>query len=240
MGLKSWLFIGKVYHKRFYPKVHTLNVRTYFIQFPLSRLPELKSLFFGVNRWNLLSFYAKDHGDRKGGDLQNWALSMLKKNGLDDEPDEIILQTFPRVLGFVFNPVSFWFCFKNGIRIATIIEVNNTFGGTHSYVLTSADEQTEKVFHVSPFNQVTGHYKFNFSLNEMSAKSVIQYFNGNHQMLIASIEGRAINWSDFNLFKTWVRNPLMTFMVVFYIHLHAGILFFKRVPFFGTLAKKEN
>ena len=135
MGMPAQLMVGQVMHRRLRPVINSFTYPVFYVQLPLKELNATGGAFFSIDRFNLLSFYQKDHGPRDGTALLPWIQSLLRQQGLP--PDgEIILQTFPRVLGYVFNPVSFWFCHNGaGELIAVLAEVNNTFGGTHSYLL---------------------------------------------------------------------------------------------------------
>ena len=105
---KEWLFHGTVFHKRFLPKKHAFRYPSIFICFPVSRISELKSRFFSINRFNLFSLKEADHGNGTG--IQQWISTFLKNESVIEADGEIWLMTMPRILGFVFNPVSFWWC----------------------------------------------------------------------------------------------------------------------------------
>jgi DUF1365 family protein len=238
--MNKWLYQGTVIHHRVFPKRHSLKYRVFFVSFPLSQISILNRAIFSVDRWNILSFFSKDHGDRKGGNLWNWAIQTLHSAGITCPISEIELQTFPRILGFVFNPVSFWYCFDGKTHVATIAEVNNTFGESHSYVVPASQLRQHKVLHVSPFFKVTGDYEFAFTLSLEERSADIKYFNDQRQLFFGRISGQSVEWNNKNLFWTWMRHPLMTFAVVFYIHLHAFILLLKGVPFFGKNGTVKN
>lgn len=234
MGLENLLYSGFVYHKRFVPKVHELKNRVFFIKFSLNDLEKMKNSIFSINRWNILSFWNKDHGFRDGKDLKNWAHQRLIESGIKQVPTDLVLMTFPRVLGYVFNPVSFWFCYHGNQHFATIAEVNNTFGNTHSYVIDSQDKNYDKEFHVSPFFKIEGYYKFKFDLKSKKQIIVlIDYYKDGVCQLKTLMQGHAIEWSSWNLFKQWLSHPAMTFVIVFLIHWHALLLITKKIPFFG-------
>ena len=148
------LFKASIYHKRFFPKSNEFRYSGFYIKFSIDRLNSLKSFLFSVNKFNLFSFYEKDHGYRDGSQLDAWVRDTLGEAGLNNFDGKIILQTFPRVLGYVFNPVSFWYCYSNDKLTAVICEVNNTFGESHSYVIKNQNNNNvtlPKEFHVSPF-----------------------------------------------------------------------------------------
>ena len=172
--MKCWLYLGEVLHRRVKPVVNAFRYRVFFLKFPLHRVAELSNAVFAVDRFNLLSFHHADHGD--GADLLTWARALLAREGVSDADGEIWLQCFPRVLGYVFNPVSFFFCHRADGRLRAIVaQVNNTFGERHCYLLeASAPAGVEplirngqlltarKVFHVSPFCAIEGGYRFRF------------------------------------------------------------------------------
>ena len=226
------LFEASIYHKRFYPKANKFRYSGFYIKFSIDKLQSLKSLLFSVNRFNLFSFYEKDHGYRDGSQLDAWVRDTLGEAGLTNFDGKIILQTFPRVLGYVFNPVSFWYCYRHDELAAVICEVNNTFGESHSYVITNQINNTvtlPKEFHVSPFYDIKGDYEFDFQKNNFVK---INYYFDNKLQLMTSINGEKISWSDFNLFKIFVRYPFYTIFVILFIHYQAIKLYIKKNKYF--------
>ena len=226
------LFEASIYHKRFYPKANKFRYSGFYIKFSIDSLQSLKSRLFSVNSFNLFSFYEKDHGYRDGSQLDAWVRDTLGEAGLTNFDGKIILQTFPRVLGYVFNPVSFWYCYRHEKLAAVICEVNNTFGESHSYVITNQINNTvtlPKEFHVSPFYDIKGDYEFDFQKNNFVK---INYYFDNKLQLTTSIKGENISWSDFNLFKIFVRHPFYTIFVILFIHYQAVKLFFKKNKYF--------
>jgi len=226
------LFKASIYHKRFFPKANDFRYSGFYIKFPIDRLQSLKSLLFSVNNFNLFSFYEKDHGYRDGSPLDIWARETLGKAGLTEFDGRIFLQTFPRVLGYVFNPVSFWYCYKQEELKAVICEVNNTFGESHSYVITNQYKKNTtlpKEFHVSPFYDIKGDYEFDFQKKNFVK---INYYFDKKLQLTTSINGENISWNDFNLFKIFVRHPFYTIFVIFLIHYQAIKLFVKKNKYF--------
>jgi DUF1365 family protein len=159
------------------------------------------------------------------------------------EDGEIVLQTFPRVFGYVFNPVSFWFCHdRSGNLIAVLAEVNNTFGGTHSYLLHRAGQvlregeeiKAEKVFHVSPFNDIEGGYRFRFQLQRSVQLARIDYDDADGELLLTSLSGKGQAWSSVALLAAFLRMPFLTLGVMVRIHWQALKLWLKGVPFRGA------
>ena len=190
----------------------------------------------------MLSFHEADHGPRDGSPLLPWICARLREHGLPDD-GEIVLQTFPRVLGFVFNPVSFWFCHdRAGALIAVLAEVNNTFGQHHAYLLHRHGEplaegdilKAEKCLHVSPFNDIQGGYRFRFLLARQKPLVRIDYDDADGPLLITSISGQPQSWRAGTFLAALIRMPLLTLGVIWRIHWQALRLWLKGVPFHGT------
>ena len=236
------LLIGQVMHRRLRPAKNAFVYPVFYVQMPLADLSAGKSPIFSVDRNNLLSFHQKDHGPRDGSPLLPWIQSLLREHGLPDD-GEIMLQCFPRVLGYVFNPVSFWFCRnRGGALIAVLAEVSNTFGGRHNYLLHNPDGTalrdgqlltTSKQFHVSPFCEVEGGYRFRFYLDKPALLARIDYDDAEGELLLTAISGKARAWSTQTLLAAFLRMPLLTAGVMLRIHWQALKLWLKGVPFFG-------
>ena len=236
------LLIGQVMHRRLRPAKNAFVYPVFYVQMPLADLSAGKSPIFSVDRNNLLSFHQKDHGPRDGSPLLPWIQSLLREHGLPDD-GEIMLQCFPRVLGYVFNPVSFWFCRNStGELIAVLAEVSNTFGGRHNYLLHNPDGTalrdgqvltTSKQFHVSPFCEVEGSYRFRFYLDKPALLARIDYDDAEGELLLTAISGKARAWSTQTLLAAFLRMPLLTAGVMLRIHWQALKLWLKGVPFFG-------
>jgi len=226
------LFKASIYHKRFFPRANEFRYSGFYIKFSIDRLHTLNSLLFSVNKFNLFSFYEKDHGYRDGTPINKWVRDTLEEAGIINFKGKILLQTFPRVLGYVFNPVSFWYCYNQEELSAVICEVNNTFGESHSYVITNQNKKNvtlPKEFHVSPFYDIKGNYEFDFQKNNFVK---INYYFDNKLQLITSINGENISWNDYNLFKIFVRHPFYTIFVILFIHYQAIKLFVKKNKYF--------
>lgn len=227
------LYFGKVYHKRIFPSIHDFTYPTFFIKLNLNHLSNNSLKSFSVNRFNLFSFYHCDHGFRDERSLFDFAKNILKRENVQLAFDNIILQTYPRILGYVFNPVSFWYLTNQNETVAIIAEVNNTFGETYSYLVLPNDIHNKKLFHVSPFNQIEGHYTFKFHNSEKKSKVQINYFTNNKLKLNTYIEGEEIDFTDKQLLKLFFTYPLYTIKTVWWIHKEAVKLYFKKIPFYG-------
>jgi uncharacterized protein len=159
---------GQVRHRRLRPREHAFAYSTYFLMLPMRHLRTEPCAALRRNRAGLLSFHDRDHGDGRA-DALAWLDERLAAEGVHDATGEVWLHTYPRVLGYVFKPVSFWYCHRpDGSLAAVLVEVNNTFGERHGYLLHGDgvafghELQAQKVFHVSPFCRVQGSYRFRF------------------------------------------------------------------------------
>lgn len=246
------LCFGGVRHERLRPAPNRFDYGVYFLRVPLRAIAGNAAArtmpatrLFSHNRFNLLSFHDRDHGDGRQPPLA-WIESVLAREGIADADGDIWLQAFPRVLGFVFNPVAFWFCHRQDGRLRAILcEVRNTFGEKHCYLLdTGADMpygielRAHKVFHVSPFCAIEGGYRFRFMRSPATADggertvARIDHDDARGPLLLTSIHGTARPLSDRAVVRAFFGYPFMTFGVVAKIHWQALRLWIKRVPFF--------
>lgn len=251
MSASAQLFFGKVMHRRLRPAIHHFVYPVYFCVLPLSALEQVGNPLFSINRFNLFSFHYADHGARDGSHPLPWIKALLARHGIEAD-GEISLQCFPRVLGFVFNPVSFWYCQnRSGQLVAVLAEVNNTFGERHNYLLAHADGrpigdgeviERKKVFHVSPFMAVAGHYRFRFyakAAPEAASGALahwrlacIDHVDAGGDLLHTSLSGKASEMACGPLLSAFFSYPWLTLGVVVRIHWQALRLWLKRVPFF--------
>ena len=195
---------------------------------------------FARNAGNLMSLHDRDHGGvPKAGSGTTWVRDVLQahKVALDGRID---LLAQPRLLGHVFNPVSFWLCHdKAGVLRCVIAEVSNTFGQRHSYLCHHADlrpitkDETldaAKIFHVSPFQPIEGGYTFRFDITDAHVHIVIDYSRGNGG-LIATLKGSRTPLSNTSIVKAALRRPFGSRRVLALIHWQAIKLWWKKATF---------
>ncbi|MEY3427804.1 MAG: hypothetical protein RIS60_1156 [Pseudomonadota bacterium] len=242
---------GQVRHVRLRPARHAFDYAAYFVMLPMRQLRSLtcnpntaKAIALSLNQPGFLSFYDEDHGDgrtpEEGGALA-WLESLLAEANVQDADGEIWLQTFPRVLGYTFKPVSFWYCHRKDQSLAAIVaEVHNTFGERHCYLLHEpkwgVTAQADKVFHVSPFCEVAGHYQFRFMRTHVNGEERIvarvDHSDTDGPLIQTSQSGKLVPATQAEIRRTFWHYPFWTFAVVLRIHWHALLLWLKRVPFF--------
>jgi len=245
---------GTVRHTRLRPVRNAFCYPAYFLRLPLTRLGEsLAGLrWCGHNRRGVLSFYDSDHvwpaADMASGVVATaqltplaWIRALLATQGIADADGEVWLHAFPRVLGYVFNPVTFWHCHRadGGLR-AIVCAVQNTFGERHCYLLAHADGRAiargellhaRKVFHVSPFCRIEGRYEFRFLAKDARSVARIDYLDDAGALLVTSIGGTHVPLDDRALRRAFFGHPLFTLGVVARIHWQALRLWLARVPF---------
>ena len=240
--LQPAVCFGAVMHERHTVANNRFVYPSAFLRLPLSRIDDLKVPLLGIERSNFFSFRRRDHGPRDGSALLPWLLSALDAHGVRAVCDgEVVLQTMPRVFGYVFNPVSFWFCHDaSGALRVVLAQVNNTFGERHNYLVHHADVRAiesgdalraRKVFHVSPFFPLSGEYRFRFERRGRVHAVQIDLWDEGVLQLSTRIGGRA-EVLDGHAMRRWMlRQPFMTLGVIARIHWQALRLAMRRVRF---------
>ncbi|MBS7808649.1 DUF1365 domain-containing protein [Variovorax sp. PCZ-1] len=230
---------GAVRHTRLRPARNAFAYPTYFLMLPMRSLGLHGAGELARNRAAAISFHDKDHGDGRA-DAMQWIDDLLKSEGIDDAKGEAWLHCYPRVFGYSFKPVSFWYCHReDGSLRAVVVEVNNTFGERHVYLLDHAkyghEMKATKVFHVSPFCNVEGQYRFRFMTTAKNARTVarIDYDDANGALINTSVSGDLQALNSQAIRKALLSYGAMTLGVIARIHWQALKLFLKRVPFFS-------
>lgn len=231
-------YLGQVMHDRLRPVRNRFVYPVFFVRLRVDALDQVRRTWFGVDRWSVLSIRRRDYGPRDGSSLVAWIQGRLEQAGIKAD-GEIWLQTFPRLFGFAFNPVSFWYCqAKNGQTVAVLAEVNNTFGERHCYLLDLSRRaepvaHCSKNFHVSPFLKVEGHYRFRFRESGTRNFVGIDYYDDAGLLLKTSISGCQQEFSWGPVSRALLTQPLMTLGIVARIHWQALRLWWRRVPVFA-------
>lgn len=244
MSAPACLYVGRTVHHRLTPRPHRFSYGVFQLLVDIDRL---ETAFAGLRlirrgRFGLFSFAEHDHGARDGSPLRAWAQARLAAAGLDVGARRIRVLCFPRILGFVFNPLSIFFVDDGDDRLeAVIYEVNNTFGQTHAYVIPAqgvGDERqsAEKAFYVSPFWPVEGGYRFRLSPpGERFRLSIVKH-SGGRPDFAASLTAHRRPLTDPHLLRLSLAMPLMTLGVVAAIHWEALRLWIKGTPFWARPA----
>ncbi len=240
--LHSAIYTGHVAHERVRPKRHRLRYNVYSLLLDLDELEELDRRFtvFGYNRRGLLSFHDSDHGPATGEPLRPWVETRLNEAGVQWDGGRIRLLCYPRILGYVFNPLSVYFCYRrDGMLAAILYEVCNTFHERHTYVIPANQTDQEvirqncqKQLYVSPFLAVEGDYQFRIRPPERNVNIAIRQSNADGPLLTATFDGERVALTRRSLIGCLARFPLLTFKITAAIHWEALLLLLKGLRVF--------
>jgi DUF1365 family protein len=244
----GYIGFGQVRHERTRPKVHQFSYLSYFLFLPMRRLQGLSDKSLAINQFSALSFYDRDHGDPTRPSTQSsleWFEHVLKTHDVEGVDGDIWLHCFPRVWGYTFKPVSFWYGYgREGELKVILVEVNNTFGQRHCYLIKSPqlgrEYAIDKVFHVSPFIQTKGEYKFRFmfttknmreSLEGVKALVRIDYCDEEGLLLKTSVSGELQSITPKSVRQAIWGYFWLTMAVILRIHYQALKLWWKGAQF---------
>ena len=240
--MNSCIYNGEVTHTRFKPVRHFLKYKTFSLLIDLNEINLLdKSIgIFSHNKFNIFSFYDKDHGDRDGGNLKNWVISNLKKFQIKENITNIKVLCYPRILGYVFNPLSIFYCYEKEKLVAIFYEVKNTFNEQHTYIFKIKNneeiiQKCRKKFYVSPFMDMETFYNFKL-INPNDKLSVfIKQTDADGTILTATQTGDKKEFSFKQLAINFLKYPLMTIKIISSIHYEALLLWKK-----GAIYRKRD
>ena len=240
--MNSCIYNGEVTHTRFKPVRHFLKYKTFSLLIDLDEINLLdKSIgIFSHNKFNIFSFYDKDHGDRDGGNLKDWVISNLKKFQIKENITNIKVLCYPRILGYVFNPLSIFYCYEKDKLVAIFYEVKNTFNEQHTYIFKIKNneeiiQKCRKKFYVSPFMDMETFYNFKL-LNPNDKLSVfIKQTDADGTILTATQTGDKKEFSFKQLAINFFKYPLMTIKIIGSIHYEALLLWKK-----GAIYRKRD
>jgi len=247
--INSSIYNGQVIHKRFKPKVHSFRYDVFSLLIDLSELETLDKQvnFFSYNKFNWISFYDKDHGDRDGSSLINWVQKNLRKNNISTENIKIKILCYPRIFGFVFNPLSVFYVYNSNENLISILyEVKNTFGEQHTYIFRIEKDANliqnncSKKFHVSPFIQMNCNYFFRLLKPGNKISVIIDQYENEDKILYASQDGIRTDFNTKYLVKSFLNHPLMTLKIIIAIHYEAFKLWSKGIKFIKKKIKIKN
>ena len=245
----SLIYNGKVVHRRFKPKEHYFKYNVFSLLINLDELTTIqnKIKIFSYNKFNILSFYDIDHGPRDGTSLISWVKENLNNNNINSNEIKIKLLCYPRVWGYIFNPLSIFFVYdKNSKLISILYEVKNTFGEQHTYVFKiDKDNQLfehscKKKFHVSPFIEMGCLYYFKILKPTDKLSVVINQNDDSGKLLFASQDGLKNELNNKNLMISYISNPLMSFKIIGAIHFEAFKLWIKGIKYVKKKFKIKN
>lgn len=242
----SCLYECVVRHSRLHPVRHRFTYRLFMFYLDLDEMEPLsrRLKLFGCNRPSLFSFWNSDHPAFAGNSIKVALRQYLSEKGITTELGRVTLLTLPRLFGYVFNPVSFFFCFDaEGMPLCAVAEVNNTFHETKPFLIPRkrmADGKPSpsvfrlrapKFFYVSPFSGLEVEFDFRLRLPEENLTVFIDDYEGAKRTLTASLTGHRRDLSDATLLLYTLKSPLATLLVMARIHWQALWLYLKNIPF---------
>lgn len=247
--MHSALYAGDVMHHRFAPKRHRFKYRVVSALLDLDEISSeaFKLRLFSVNKFNLFSWHNKDHGDGSRRPVREQVRELLAQRGLEKYQAQIKLLCYPRILGFVFNPLSVYYCYDSKGELGVILyEVSNTFGERHTYLIPVTDQsnvvrqRADKAFYVSPFMPMQADYQFRMLPPAEKVAVCIRQSLNSSSLLHATFTGKRRQLNDRALLGVFIKYPLMTLKVIAGIHWEALQLWRKGVRIQPRVADKNN
>ena len=238
MKLRSSLYVGSVMHRRLRPRMHRFRYRAFWFLLDLDELDKLsnKLRWFSYNHSNVFSFYDADHGDGTATPIRTQIERQLAEAQVDLAGGRIRLLCMPRTLGYCFNPISIYFCYRTDTSLAAVVyQVHNTFGERHSYVIRVEDQNTalhqrsKKLFYVSPFLDMDMRYDFRITGPDESIAVGICASSCQKPVLNAVLAGVRSDLTDRNLMSVFLKIPALTIKVLAAIHWEALRLWAKGI-----------
>lgn len=241
--LDGAIYFGHVMHHRHHPFQHRFRYRVFSLYADMEALPRLgsKLRLFAYNRFGIFSFYDADHGARDGSSALAWVRGELARHGIKDAGARVRILCFPRILGYVFNPLTVYFCFDASGRLGALLyEVKNTFGEQHGYLVPITKEtpslmkhEADKTFYVSPFIDMTARYHFQTQEPGEGLHILINETLDSQLLLTALQTGRRAPLNDRSLLKAFLGYPLLTLHVMVSIHWQALKLWLKGAKYYS-------
>ena len=246
----SQILLSKIIHKRFIPFSHTLkyNVPSFFLNLDEIYNLNSKNKFFSLNSFNVFSFYESDHGYRDKRSIKLFVEESLKKYSIPYNNLSVMILCFPRIFGYVFDPLSIIYCYDSDKLISILYEVKNTTNEQHTYIFKcdansknfKLQHECSKQFYVSPFIEMEAHYKFFNKMFDGQINISIDLFDkNNNKILTASQYGKFIDLNSKNMIKFISYNPLLGFKVMIGILYEAFKIVIKGGKFYAR-KKKPN
>ena len=245
--MKSCIYNGGVTHTRFKPIKHHLKYKTFSLFLDLDEIEKLdkENIIFSFNKINIFSFYNKDHGERDGKSLKEWVLKNLKKFNIHQNITQIKLLCYPRVFGYVFNPLSIFYCYENKSLKAIFYEVKNTFNEQHTYVFKvkngkKIQQSCRKKFYVSPFMDMQTYYDFKLLYPDDNLFVSIKQLDKEGIVLTALQTGIRKKFDFRQLVINFFKYPIMSLKIISAIHFEALLLWKKGAVYRSRNIKIKN
>ena len=240
--MNSCIYNGEVTHTRFKPVRHFLKYKSFSLFIDLDEMTELSRSIsiFSYNSFNIFSFYDKDHGGRDGGSLKEWVFKNLSNFEIKENITNIKILCYPRIFGYVFNPLSIFYCYEKEKLKVIFYEVKNTFNEQHTYIFKIKDnvettQKCKKRFYVSPFMDMETYYNFKLNNPKKKLSVLIRQTDAEGTVLTATQTGEKKELSFKQLLVNFFKYPFMTIKIIGSIHYEAFLLWKK-----GAIYRKRD
>ena len=240
--MNSCIYNGIITHHRFKPVKHSLKYKTFSLLLDLDEVESLtkKISIFSLNKFNIFSFYNKDHGARDGSSLKQWVLENIKKFNINSNITQIKLLCYPRIFGYVFNPLSIFYCYEGNRLKVIFYEVKNTFNEQHTYIFKiknneNIEQKCKKKFYVSPFMDMETYYNFKLINPNEKLSVFIKQTDKKDIILTATQTGDKKEFTFKQLIFNFIKYPFMTLKIITSIHYEALLLWKK-----GAIYRKRD
>jgi len=240
--MNSCIYNGIITHHRFKPIKHSLKYKTFSLLLDLDEVESLtkKISIFSLNKFNIFSFYNKDHGARDGSSLKQWVLENIKKFNINSNITQIKLLCYPRIFGYVFNPLSIFYCYEENRLKVIFYEVKNTFNEQHTYIFKiknneNIEQKCKKKFYVSPFMDMETYYNFKLINPNEKLSVFIKQTDKKDIILTATQTGDKKEFTFKQLIFNFIKYPFMTIKIITSIHYEALLLWKK-----GAIYRKRD
>ncbi|MCB1157055.1 MAG: DUF1365 domain-containing protein [Leptospiraceae bacterium] len=239
MDLNSKIYDCVLSHHRLFPKKNSFTYKAFTFFLDLDEIESIskKMKLFSKGKFNLFSFAEQDHILLGNKNLKDSIIQLAKENGVNEKITKVYLLTNLRILGYVFNPVSFYFCLNQDKLLCAVAEVNNTFGERKPYFIPLQEDgksfylKTPKYFYVSPFLDLDMDFEFKLNFPKEKLNLTVNTLSEGRMMLLSNYKGKEILLSDSALLKYFFIMPFFTLKVIFLIHWQAFILLLKKIPY---------
>ena len=249
--MNTKIIVSSIVHKRYGKIEHFFKykVPSLFIDLDELEIIKLKSKIFSINSFNIFSFNEKDHGYRDDRSIREFIIEMLQKYDVKYKNLKTKILCFPRIFGYVFNPLSIIYCYDEDRLISIFYEVKNTSNEKHTYIfarghnkiLKALTHECQKNFYVSPFIGMKGRYLFTNKLTNDYINIIIDlYDDDDKKILMASQSGKFIDFKVSKLLKYNILNPLLGFKIMSAILFEATVIFFKGGKYYARKKKPKD
>lgn len=247
--MKSCMYHCKIMHRRIEPKKHGFIHSAFYFYLDLDEIDDIckNNKYLSRNKFNLHGFYDKDHLELGGRDVKENIIKYVKDQGVKENVKQVMLVTMFRSLGYVFNPVSFYFCFGVNDEIVGIVaEVSNTFREMKLYFIGKEAlidgkyvSLQKKYFYVSPFMMPDDDFEFNVGVPDETVNIRVDTLKNKKKIFFTSLTGEKVELTEKNILYYNMRYPWITLRVIVLIHIHGIILMCKKVPFWWKHLNKH-